>query len=883
MENTISLALIGVFLLFLVIGFLAGVIRGLKRSSMHIVFVIVATVLAFLLTKTITNMILGITIPANGTTQTIGECLVGLIESSFNISDFKTATDFALAAPMAIASPFVFLALQVVLNTLFGIVYAIVARLSFGKKKEDFAKHKPYRAFGGVVGVVEGLFVLVLTFAPLTCLSKTVEEILYTEATTTASSVEICEANTNKMQTLGEMMEGKLPKEVKQYIKLYNNSVFGKVTGAMGFDTLMYDHLSSFTLNGETIVFRKDLVDTAKTYDNFVVIYNELNNENYDVSVKDLVKSLKDLTSSGLFKTVVCDTVRDLVVNYDTLKENLKLELPQFAEDIVSNMHDIFADKKFNAYEYIKHDINLLLDVFENVVESDTLKNISTIEESSISNILKFVDENTEVLSTNVKNLLNLNLASDNFEIIIDEASKTFAGLVENTEDLEISLNGKISKADRQNMVDRIFTIAENLKDINDELSTNEMSLNDLISGDTFTKLTELDNIDSVFAKIGDTLDNARDFELLVIPESTSHPTKTYVLDNILKCYKMELLGDSEDYKEFFTSLTTPIKNIKELGLVDVINGEELNIVTILDKVKANDKILSETIVPFYQFKNTKIGEKTLKEMVFDEVISALSDKIDILDFSEYQIEANESITNWADAFEDLGKTLKDLHSGNVGGKTYAKFLIDGGDITTLSMEEIGTIIDIIKVNAKNEGSTLRGVLNDKFAEVVYMMTGDKLIATKDYSSLTKIGEGDDNKYQDIKTYINVSNVEEYYDVKFAEKLAELSDSIDLANEIITAIDGKSFTSNPDEVVSAIRTAIENAGYTDGAAITENVVAVFENIEKISSNPSRKLVDISDLDTEEKKQAARDKIDAEFSNGTIEEAIAESIKNILGL
>ena len=884
METAITWALIGIFALFLVIGFVAGIVRGIKRSAVHITFVIVATVLAFLLTKTITNLVLGIKIPYGGVTQTISEHIIDFIEKSFNISDFKTATDFALSAPMAVASPFVFLALQMVVCGLFEIVYLIVARVSFGKKKDDFAKHKPYRAYGGIVGIVEGLFVLILTFAPLTCLVKTADEILYEEATVSTANVEIYAESGNKFKTIGEIVENKLPKETKTIVKTYTNSILGKVTGAMGFDKIMYDHLSSFSLNGEKITLRKDVVDAAKTYNQFVVVYNEIENKNYTVSVNNFVESLKELTKSGFFKTVVCDTIRDAVVNFDTVKEDLKINVPQIAEDVIVNMHDIFADKKFNAYEYINHDLNIILDAFKNIVESETLKNVATAEDKSLTGILDIVNENKESLTSNTKNIFKMNVFNDNFEIIVDEISDKFAEKIDNTDELEITLNGNISQNDRENMVDRIYAIAENLKDINDELNESGMSIKELVEGDTFTKLTEIEDIETVFAKIGDTLDNAREFELLVIPASSSHPEKTYVLDNILKCYNMELLGDSEDYSDFFSVMTTPVKNVKELGLVDVVNGEELNVSTILDKVKLNPDILAETIVPFYRFKNTKIGEKSLKELVFDEVISAMTSNMDIIDFSEYQLPANESITNWNDAFADLGTTLASLHSGNVGGKTYAKFLIDGGDITTLSMENIGDIIDIIKVNAKNEGSTLRGTLNNKFAEAVYMMTGDKLIATKDYGSLTKLGDGDDNKYQDIKKFIGVSNVNDYYDVNYAEKFAELDEAIALADEIKTQIGTKTFADDAEGIVAAIRTAIENCGYVDGDNnITSEAAEMFENLELIASNPSRQFVDTSDLNTDEKKQTAREKIEEEFDNSEIEIAIAGSIESILGL
>ena len=885
MENAITWAIIGVFSLFLVIGFLVGVIRGIKRSTLHIVFVIVSIVLSFLLTKTITNLVLGIKIPINGTTQTISEHIISFVESNFNISDFKTATDFVLAVPMAVASPFVFFALQIVLNGLLGIVYLIVARVSFGKKKEDFAKHKPYRAYGGIVGIVEGLFVLVLTFAPLTCLAKTAQEVLYEEQSSTASNVTIYETEENKLQTIGEIASSKIPKDVEKYIKLYNNSVLGKVTGAAGIDNVMYDYLSSCTINGERIIFRKDLVETAKTYNDFVYVYNAFTVKNYDISVKKFVSSLKGLTESGFFKTVICDTVRDAVVNFSTVKEDLNINLPQVAEDIITNMHDIFADKKFNAYEYIKHDINILLDTFENVVENKTLKDVATLEDTSLTGILNMVYKNTTSLSQNTKNLLKINLVADNFEIIVDAVSDKFAEKIENPDELEIKLNSSISKNDRENMVEKVYSIANNLKDINDTLIENDMSISNLIEGDTFTKLTEIEDIDTVFAKLGNTIDTARELELLVIPVTETHPTKTYVMDNILKCYDMELLGDSENYTDFFEKMTTPVKNAKELGLVDVVNGAELNVNTILDKVKAKPTILSETIVPFYGFKNTKIGEKTLKALVFDEVISSMTSTIDILDFSEYQLTENDTIVNWTMAFDGLGNTLAALHSGNAYGKTYAKFLIDGGDITTLEMEDIGTIIDIIKTNAYNEGNEIKGVLNDKFAEAVYIMTGDKLISTKDYSGLTRLGEGDDNKYVDIKNYLDVSGIEDYYTTDFEQKLVELQEAIDLAEAIEDSIGTKTFSSDPDGLVSAIRTGILNAGYKDSSNnITADAAAVFENLSKIASkNPDRTFVDISDLDTEEKKQTAREKIETEFDSNATEQSIAQSIEEILGL
>ena len=265
---------------------------------------------------------------------------------------------------------------------------------------------------------------------------------------------------------------------------------------------------------------------------------------------------------------------------------------------------------------------------------------------------------------------------------------------------------------------------------------------------------------------------------------------------------------------------------------------------------------------------------------MFDEVISSMTSTIDILDFSEYQLTENDTIVNWTMAFDGLGNTLAALHSGNVDGKTYAKFLIDGGDIKTLEKDEIGHIVDIIKDNAYNNGEPINGVLNTQFEKIVYILTGDLIDSGKDFSGETKIDE-----YKDIKEFIDVDNVEEYYLVNFEETLTELDDAITLAEAIEDEIGTKTFSSDPDGLVSAIRTGILNAGYKDSSNnITEDVLAVLGNINKISdNNPDRKFVDITDLDTEEKKQTARDAIENEFDNGTIETQVATFIENIIGL
>ena len=148
---------IAVLVLFLLIGMITGLVRGLKRSSLHIIFLVASVIVSFFITKPIVNAVLGIQIPIDGQNVTLNEYILSMLEESFNfdMSQLETASEFIAQLPTAIASPIIFLLLSLLVYFVFDIIYLIVARISFGKKKKDFQTHKPYRAYGGIVGIVE--------------------------------------------------------------------------------------------------------------------------------------------------------------------------------------------------------------------------------------------------------------------------------------------------------------------------------------------------------------------------------------------------------------------------------------------------------------------------------------------------------------------------------------------------------------------------------------------------------------------------------------------------------------------------------------------------------------------------------------------------------
>ena len=259
---------IGILALFLIIGLVSGLVRGLKRSSLHLLFLVISFVIAFFITKPVTTAILGIKIPIEGQEYTLSEFIISSVQSSFDISQLESATEFLNKLPNAIVSPIMFILLALVVFFVFDIIYLIIARLSFGKKKEDFKKAKPYRAYGGVIGLVEGFLFLFVLFAPLTSLTKTYQEIAQLPPAETQTLVlnaneetpdGTTDTQSQKMKSVAETLKDMVPAEVSEAIFAYNDSVVGKIAGAGGLDNALFDGLSNFEMDGEKIEFRKEI------------------------------------------------------------------------------------------------------------------------------------------------------------------------------------------------------------------------------------------------------------------------------------------------------------------------------------------------------------------------------------------------------------------------------------------------------------------------------------------------------------------------------------------------------------------------------------------------------------------------------------------------
>ena len=772
---------IGLIVVLLLVGFLVGMYRGLKRTSLHILFVLVSVVIAFFVTRPITNAILNVNINYEGSLITISDYIVRMIsENVVDLSHFDSASEFIKQLPGAIASPIVFIVVMLVMFLIFEIIYLITARISFGSKKKDFSTNKPHRLPGGFIAMAETFMFFLVLFAPITSLTHTYEEIVTSSSSSSTSET--------VMPTLGEELSSAIPPRVNEAILSFNDSAFGAICSAGGFDDALFDGLSDVKIDGEKINVRYEIVTLAGAYDDVATFVNEVSANNFEtLNFAPLKASVTEIVKNNLFKTVITDTLKDFIVNFDTLKE--ELSLTDIPNEVVEIIHDLQAKMtdEFDFYTYLSSDILSVLDIADNIITSGTLEKYMNLEKVDAENVLNLVVDNEETVSSSLKSALTLNLVSDTMPRLLELLSSELQKNFENAEN--IGLNTTLTREDMESMVDSLMSIANEIKTLNDQ--------NDIFglieSEDIVDSILNLNDIGGVLDGLGGVLDEAHSLKILNFErESVSYNT----LDGIIESMGFILLGDDvhvngtlatiDAYSDFFGYIKTPILSIKEAGLTAILDESAdfdavLNIIK--TEVQSDDEFLAKLLMPFYDLDKTSFNNQTLKAMVFDTVIDQLSANLD--GFIKLK-DGEDTYENYYAKLASIGELLSELSSNSItvtedsGEVTYDYFdyiMLDNADYFALisDMQKKNVIENILTLLFENNMySPLYGKLFPQIDSELGGITG--VTPTTDYSN---IAEKSDTYIEVIKALLDVINDESMNSEEITDKLPVIGKVLD--------------------------------------------------------------------------------------------------------
>ena len=735
-------------MLVLLCGFLTGFYRGLKRSSLHVLFAVVSVVVAFFITKPITNAILGININVDGSLISIGDYIVQLVSQNLvDLSYFDTASTFIQQLPTAILNPIIFLIILLLVYLVMDIIYLIVARVSFGTKKADFEKHKPWRWPSGAIGLCEAFLFMIVLFAPITSLTYTYEEIMTSPTTAEYVSPE----GDNYLKTIKEYSSSALPETVNEVILSFNDSAIGVICSAGGFDDAMFDGLSSFSIDGESVGARGELVNLAHTYDEFVVVYNDIMSEDYtNLNITNLKNNLTTLIQNNLFKKVITDTVQDFIVNYDALKLELGItNVPPELEEVIDFMQDKFQDPNFSLYDYISNDLITALDVADNVISDDIMDKFSSLDTSNISAVINFALDEQTLIQTSLNSLLTLNTVSDVMPQLLELASTYLQESFPNEEGIEVGLNTSVNSTDLTSVVSSVFKILNDVDVINE--ANNNQLFEIFNSENILESILGLNDVEAVIDGMGGILDEASSLSIF---NYTSGEEQINSFNNVLKIMGIDVLGDEvlanstivdgslvsdemttiNSYTAFFNHIKEPVLTIINSGLTDILNEEvDANAVIeiLTEQVELNPNFVADLLMPFYELDKATISGSSLKAMVFDNVKNMLEENLN--GFITFE-ETEDNYVNWYNNLASIGELLSVMSDGNIqveeNSYTYLEYLMqenqENVDYLTLieNMQQDGSISELLSIIFKNKMySPLNDQLFSTFDEMLFEIT----------------------------------------------------------------------------------------------------------------------------------------------------------------
>ena len=785
------------FVVLLVLGFLGGFCRGVKRSLLEFGLAFAGILICGFITPVVTNAILGINVTANGVTTSLKTFFVNIMAEDATLATLLESSPSIAGLlqnlPQVLLCSVVFLALNLVMRIIMYIIYKIISGCVFkSKKKEKELGLKRKRWLGGLIGTFKMFMVVLVLFMPLVSLIRLVDNNLPAESNTVSAATIINgeEGNDDEESSSNTQVVIDVPPIVKNVLHGINKSAFGILGGCVGLDNFVFDNISQFKLNGQNIQIRKEI-------DTYLTVYKDFASLDFSAgNVKDLDwntidKLYNTITSSGLYKGFVLNVAGELIYNYPKIIALFPDELGQF-EQIFEGIKDGMGEEA-DYVKYFSNDIDKLYKIFSGLGKSGYIDTVNVDELDFAGELTLFATEHQDLLVSTISNFFDMNIIRDAFSPTLDFAlSKVGSSEIG---DIFKEANTEITdweglKTQLKSLVVDFGKVNELIQDQNNGL---EISITDIFT-DAKNALKLNKNVPEILAQFGAMLDTADNMDIM------KNNRGEKILPQVLEKFGVKDLlvvdgkADIDTYKELFEYVGPAAENIISLDLYNDI-ADELDMNALLKKFatrlvsdmkvvdgkKTYSTFMTDTILPLYSVKG-------FRDVAFGAIIDA-SKTTDVVDFSLLEGDSFEaSYANWKADLEYITQVITELENkmyDETTNTTCLDYILRGGDINNvvniLSSEEKAAVVDPI-MKAKSTQplkKKLATSMIDKF------VSGDVAAAFTDVII---------NGLEDEKTLQKVADViagNEENIVKVLDKASEYGVNMELSQEAADSLNTK--------------------------------------------------------------------------------------------
>lgn len=404
----------GLFFFFLVIGALLGLKRGLVKSTIRIISVIIACVAVIFLVDPISSAILTTDLSSTGLTigeiplTTINDTLLAYIGQLLGIGSILATSPTLLALISAIPKIVISLVLFILLFFIVkGILY--IADIFINKifVKKD-SKKPLYRIWGAVVGGVQGiicfLFILIPIAGAMNLINDTMNVVNPTSTPETAL-VALAEESASPLSQENST-DNNIANKAATTLDSYNDIFIIKMFNSIGYDTLtdaVFDKLTKIEINSSnSTTIRKELTVIAKVFSNVDKIKNvdvaHFSTENQEVANQIIDDAFSSPIIGGVANELVAG-VADAWADSDP-SAFMGIAKPELDSNLLESFDALLLNLRTNSVEDTKNDLKVIVATLKVSADHDITSTINTGDANLIVSALGKEGAMEDIIST---------------------------------------------------------------------------------------------------------------------------------------------------------------------------------------------------------------------------------------------------------------------------------------------------------------------------------------------------------------------------------------------------------------------------------------------------------------------------------------------------
>ncbi|MBR6769216.1 MAG: CvpA family protein [Clostridia bacterium] len=357
-----------VVLAFVLLGAFLAYRRGFARSALRLDTLIATIVLAVIGTSFLKGLVGGF---FEGTVNDVlaEEGLTSITEAS------PTMTELIKGLPGALAGPFVFLVLFIILNIIFLIIYNILKRIPVFKR--TIVSKRVDHLLGMVVGAVCTLLLISSFLIPVSGYVNVADDVL--------TNVEHTDLDQESAQEILDIHQN--------YVTPFaDNTAFSASNFLLG--SVVFERLFACEVQGDTVNLVDEIAYLTKTYTTMTPLidvdfeFSRFEKEQGDA----LRKFANDFDKSVLVPHILCEILPEAADNWNNGEEFGGISNPADSspENLQSLMNNTIGIMETTTKDTIKGDLVTLCELLATMAENGTL---ASLENAGSNEILKTLSD----------------------------------------------------------------------------------------------------------------------------------------------------------------------------------------------------------------------------------------------------------------------------------------------------------------------------------------------------------------------------------------------------------------------------------------------------------------------------------------------------------